>query len=239
MATFVLVPGAAHPAWCWHRVVPLLEAAGHKAVPVDLPGTGENLSIDLEDATLAIWAGHVADVVRAAEKPVLLVGHSRGGHVISEAGELAAEHLAGLVYLSAVMPVGGKSIMESSGTDPGMRPDIDARGFMTFPAEMADYRFYNRCSPEDAVAMRSRLFAEPLGPSMTPSGVTPERWGRVPRAYIECTDDNAVTLENQRRMQAISPCYPVVTLDSDHSPFLCAPDALAGALIEVADRLAS
>ena len=39
MSTFVLIPGAGGVAWYWHRVVPLLTAAGHEAIPVDLPGS--------------------------------------------------------------------------------------------------------------------------------------------------------------------------------------------------------
>ncbi|ATE64785.1 alpha/beta fold hydrolase [Rhizorhabdus dicambivorans] len=237
MATFLLVPGALHPAWCWHRVVPLLEAAGHEAIAIDLPGTGEDRSIDPRDATLAIWADHVAGQVRRAARPVLLVGHSRGGLVISEAAERVPDALAGLIYVTAVLPVPGKPLRETSEADPGMVPDI-ADGCMTFAADIAIRHFYNRCSAEDAAAMIDRLFPEPLGPVGTPSGITAERWGRVPRAFIECSDDRALSLDYQRRMQAAAPCDPVITLDADHSPFLCAPAALADAMLQIAERLA-
>lgn len=237
MATFILVPGASHPAWCWHRVVALLEQAGHRALAIDLPGTGENRSIPARDATLAIWADHVADQVREAEAPVLLVGHSRGGFVIGEAAERVPDQLAGLIYLSAILSQPGRTLLEISGYDPAMVPPIDADGCMEkFPDAVAIERFYHRCSAEDQAAACARLFAEPIEPDRTPAGVTAERWGRVPRAYIECGDDRALTLETQRRMQAAAPCDPVLTLDADHSPFFCAPELLARAMLDIARR---
>ena len=68
--------------------------------------------------------------------------------------------------------------------------------------------------------------------------VTQERWGRVPRAFIECTDDRALPLAFQRRLQQALPCDPVVTLDSDHSPFLCMPRELADHLAAIAAEFA-
>ena len=68
---------------------------------------------------------------------------------------------------------------------------------------------------------------EPLKPLVTPLRVTMERFGRIPRAYIECSQDRTITLGAQRRMQAALPCDPVLTLASDHSPFFSQPTALA------------
>ncbi len=238
MATLVLVPGACHPAWCWHKLVPLLETAGHDVITVDLPGTATNMSIHPRDATLAAWAGHVADVVRSAPRPVLLAGHSRGGFVISEAAELVPDELAGLIYVTAIIPQPGKNLLESSGYDPSVVPPVDADGCLEkFTPEDATARFYNRCSAKDAAEAHSRLFAEPFAPDQTPSGITAARWGRVPRAYIECSDDKALDLETQqRRMQASAPCDPVITLDADHSPFFHCPEDLADAMLEIAER---
>jgi pimeloyl-ACP methyl ester carboxylesterase len=74
---------------------------------------------------------------------------------------------------------------------------------------------------------------------MTPLTVTRERWGRLPRAYIECLDDHAVPIELQRAMHAALPCDPVVTMDSDHSPFLGEPRALAMHLADIASKFAA
>lgn len=238
MGTFVLVPGASHTAWCWHKMVPLLEKAGHEVITIDLPGTPPNPSHKPRDLTLDIWADHVVDAVRKAANPVFLAGHSRGGFVISEAAEKAPDVLAGLIYVTAIIPQPGQSLLEAAGYDPSIVPPIDANGCMEkFSDEVANERFYHRCSPEDQAEACKRLYPEPMAPDQAPSGVTWERWGRIPRAYIECSDDIALDLETQqRKMQAAAPCDPVYTLDTDHSPFLCAPEALSVAMLEIARR---
>ena len=71
MARFVLVPGAGGVAWYWHRVVPILQAAGHDAVAVDLPG-------DDERAGLATYTDRVIEAIGAHED-VVLVAQSLGG----------------------------------------------------------------------------------------------------------------------------------------------------------------
>jgi pimeloyl-ACP methyl ester carboxylesterase len=88
MARFVLVHGAWHGGWCWERIVPLLGAAGHEVLAPDLPGLGADRTPFAADV-LAQWADFVAGLVRGAAEPAVLVGHSRGGLVISEAAERA------------------------------------------------------------------------------------------------------------------------------------------------------
>ena len=80
---------------------------------------------------------------------------------------------------------------------------------------------------------RARLVPEPLKVLAAPLRITAQRFGRVPRAYIETARDCAVTLAAQRRMQASLPCMPVFTLDTDHSAFLSQPEALARILISI------
>jgi hypothetical protein len=60
--------------------------------------------------------------------------------------------------------------------------------------------------------------------------LTPERFGGLPRVYVECTDDHALGIEMQRDMVAKSPPVDVRSLHSSHSPFLSMPDKLAAAL---------
>ena len=87
--------------------------------------------------------------------------------------------------------------------------------------------FYNRASPEEAAWASAQLCPEPIAPNIVPLTVSAERWGRLLRAYVECLDDRTLPIGLQRAMHAALPCDPVVTLDSDHSPFLCAPRVLA------------
>ena len=70
----------------------------------------------------------------------------------------------------------------------------------------------------------------PLSDDAPSLALTPERWGSLPRTYVECTEDRTIPISSQRRMQAMSPGARVVTLDADHSPYLSRPVELADAL---------
>lgn len=191
----------------------------------ELPNTGA--------ATLAGWADSVADVVSREDGAVVLVGHSRGGIVISEVAERIPERLRRLVYVCAYLLPGGATLAGAARADPGslIAPNmIPAQPGVTCvlrPAVVRD-AFYGCCTASDAAWAEARLAPEPLKPLVTPLTVTAERSGSVPRAYVECTGDRAVTLAAQRAMQAALPCDRVLTLDTDHSPFLSRPAQLSG-----------
>lgn len=243
MATFLLVHGALHGGWCWRKLVPLLEADGHRALAPDLPGMGKD-STPLSEVTMGVWAGFIAQQARAAGGQVILVGHSRGGAVISEAAELAPEAMLGLVYLSALLlPAGQKPFDAAVAED--ARSAVESREAasdgvaLRVGPEAARALFYNRASPEEAAWASAQLCPEPIAPNVAPLTVSRERWGRLPRAYIECLDDRALPISLQRAMHAALPCDPVVTMDSDHSPFLCAPRALAAHLADIASAFSA
>ena len=85
--------------------------------------------------------------------------------------------------------------------------------------------------PERITALADALLTpEPNWPGFTPLHLTAQRAGRVPRVYVECTEDRAVTLQLQRRMQADSPCAKVFSLPSGHSPFFSMPAQLVSVL---------
>jgi pimeloyl-ACP methyl ester carboxylesterase len=225
--TIVLIPGAWHGAWCWHRLTPLLERQGARVIAPDLP------SLAGEDS----WARFVADIVERNEGCVLL-GHSRAGAVISRAAELAPASIRVLVYLCAYLLPDGQSVAEEARRDadsllaPNMVPV--KRGLTCrIRDEVLREAFYGACSDGDFAFARERLVPEPLRALAAPVRVSAERFGRVPRAYIETSRDRAISLAAQRRMQAALPCDPVFTLDTDHSPFLSQPDALARILISI------
>src|SRR4030088_1094188 len=97
--TVVLVHGAWHGAWCFDRVMPLLEQVGIPAVAGDLPGHGQDPG-PLTD--LHGDAKRVREVLDGIDGDVVLLGHSYGGAVITEAGVHPA--VTHLVYLCAVVP---------------------------------------------------------------------------------------------------------------------------------------
>lgn len=238
MATFVLVHGAWHGAWCWRDLIPYLAGQGHRVVAPDLAGLGEDRT-PLREATVARWADDIAGVVSAEDEPVVLVGHSRGGLVISEVAERVPERIAALVYLAAALVPNGQAMLDMFQLFPGPTAadltEIDpALGGMTVREAMIEPTFYNRCSPEQVAFAKARLRPEPLSSTVTPLRLSDERFGRVPREFIECLQDNALVIGLQRAMQAQLPCRAVHTMDTDHSPFFSAPAELAGILDRIA-----
>ncbi len=126
MATFVLIHGAWHGGWCWERVVPLLEQRGHTVRAPDLPGMGRDRT-PLGDITLDVWARFVSELVRAELEPVILVGHSRGGIVLSQSAEQIPDRIRTLVYLAAFLVANGDSMWTTAQKVPreaGRSPDM-------------------------------------------------------------------------------------------------------------------
>lgn len=239
MATFVLVHGSWHGGWCFDLVRARLEAAGHDVVAPDLPGMGGD-EAELRAATLQGWADFVAGLCRGArQRPVVLAGHSRGGLVVSQAAEAAPEAIDALVYICAMMLPDGMSRAEFKALEEA-NPAFDAivspvcGGAGTVVDAARAPAVFAQLSPPDAVARAmARLVAEPHGPRSTPLHLTPGRFGRLPRTYVECTEDRTIPISSQRRMQALVPGARVVTLAADHSPYLSMPEALADALLDV------
>lgn len=85
--TYILIHGTGHGSWCWKKVIPLLEAKGYKVVALDLPTHG-NDTAKLSSMTLDDDVKSVIGASSAIEGKVVLLGHSSGGVVISQAAEL-------------------------------------------------------------------------------------------------------------------------------------------------------
>jgi len=233
----VLVHGAWHGGWCWERVVPLLQARRHRVLAPDLPAMGADTT-DSAHVTLESWTNYIAELVLREPAPVTLVGHSRAGIIISQVAERIPERIQRLVYVVAYLLPSGSTLAAAARADreslvaPNMIPE--ARGITcSLRAAVIRDAFFGHCTDDVYAQAVARLSAEPLKPLVTPLNLTDAQFGRVPRTYIECSDDRAVTLAAQRRMQAALPCETVHTLASDHSPFLSHPAALA----ELLDRL--
>lgn len=240
MASFVLIHGSWHGGWCFDAVRALLEAAGHEVIAPDLPGMGGDCAT-LRAVTLQGWADFAADLCRAAsQSPVILAGHSRGGLVVSQTAETAPDAIDGLVYICAMMLPDGMSRAQFKQLE-GPNPAFDAiispvcDGAATLADGTRGAEVFAQLSPPALVeAAMARLVAEPHGPRSTQLRLSADRFGRLPRTYIECTADRTIPIASQRKMQALVPGARVVSLAADHSPFLCCPQALAAALIEAA-----
>jgi pimeloyl-ACP methyl ester carboxylesterase len=227
--TVVLVHGAWHGAWCWEPVFPLLDAASVPLIAVDLP------SVAYADATLHDDADYVRGALDSIDGEVVLVGHSYGGGVISEAGVHAS--VAHLVYLTAFALDVGESAQENALTG-GDEPNdlIPALAFgdgvITIKPEGATAAFFHDCTPEVAQAAIDRL--RPMSLAALTGTVNAAAWREKPATYVVCTDDRALPVALQRsNAQRVG---TAIDMPTSHSPFLSRPDLVADLLIELSSR---
>jgi pimeloyl-ACP methyl ester carboxylesterase len=235
---FVLVHGAWHGRWCWEAVQTCLDDLGLQSISVDLPGRGDDMR-RWSSLTLADYTDTVIAAVESAGEPVTLVGHSLGGLTVSQVAERVPDKLSSLVYLAAMLLKDGQSTVEvaTSDTDSELMTNIslDESGeASTVAAGAAPRLFFGDCTKEVSDAATARLVPEPIVPSSTPVQVTPGRWGAVPRSYIVCEQDLAITPAAQRAMIAAVGVDRTVEMQSGHSPFLSQPAQLADILVALA-----
>ena len=166
MSTYVLIHGAWHGGWCWDRVRSRLEQAGHTVATPDLPGHGDDKT-PTAAVSLDAYAARVCDVLDAQAEPVVLVGHSMGGVVVTAAAERRPEAVRALVYLCAFLPGDGVSLMMLAGADQTslVLPNLEVSeqlGYATVRDEGIVPAFYGRCSADDAAWAKSRLVPQAL-----------------------------------------------------------------------------
>jgi pimeloyl-ACP methyl ester carboxylesterase len=233
MSSFVLVHGSWHGAWCWYKVVPRLQALGHRVEAIDLPGRGRDWT-DLGAITLEDYVERIGAAVERADEPVVLVAHSRGGIPASQAAERFSQRVERLVYLAAYLLADGETVLDHAVHDgdslvlPNLYFDPEGAWDM-LRAEAFEPALYADCAVEDVALAHELLTPEPALPSRTPVSLSDERYGAIPRTYIELLRDRAVTPALQRRMVAAMPCE-VQAIDASHSAYFSAPDELVGML---------
>lgn len=245
MATFILVHGMFHGGWSFDKLTPWLEAKGHRVLAPDLAGCGSDKTPHGE-VSLDGWAKDIAALAEASRK-VILLGHSRGGLVAAQATEYAPAHVAAAVYLTALMLPDGKSgvnvpeIVAEQGFETPSSPVVprfSEDGLSMLPPLNAAELFYGDVSPEIRDWAVPLVGPEPLAPLLTPVTLTAERYGAVPRIYIETTEDRILPIETQRALIAASKPEEVITMHTDHMPTMTHAEALANILDGVAQRYA-
>lgn len=234
----MLVHGAWHGAWCWYRTVTLLAAAGHAVTVIDLPAHGVDATPPAT-VTLAAYAARVIAALEAIDGPVILVGHSMGGAVISTVAEARPEKIEKLVYLAGFLLRDGETLIATATADAASlaTPSLIVQaneGVVDIDRAAIAQVFYARSPAEDVNLARALLRPNPLAPFATPLALSAGNFGRVRRFYVACTSDRAITPAAQQAMYTASPCEAVYELHTDHSPFFSQPRRLHEVLAAIA-----
>ena len=239
MATYLLVHGSWHWGGCFMLLTNALASRGHRVLTPDLATHGYDPTPPGSVADMAQYTMPARRLLEAADEKVILVGHSMGGATCTYLGEILAERIACLVYLTAFMCPNGRcpndyivaadylgdpaarEIVQILGPDPlGVRLDLGR-------PDLVRTAFYADCTDRTvAVAVRNVIPVTPDAPYRTHSATT-SRYAGLRRVYVECTEDRAIPLAMQRKMQHDVPGAEIVTLTASHSPFFSQPEALA------------
>jgi pimeloyl-ACP methyl ester carboxylesterase len=242
MSIYVLIHGSWHGAWCWYKVTARLEAAGHKVIVPDMPSHGRDWTPPAQ-VTMQDYVSTITEILNAAAEPVVLVVHSRNGIVAAQAAEARPEKIRTLVYLASYLPPIGDTaaLARSRGVgewahDPDSllwaRQSVDVNrdaGWDMLQRKAFREALYADCSDDDVALSYALLTPEPRGPhspTETPIRTTNENFGRIPRVYIQLTQDRAVSWGAQKRMCEATPCKRVLTIDASHSAYFSQPDQL-------------
>jgi len=233
---FVLIHGAWHGAWCWYKIVAGLEEAGHRATALDLPSAGID-GTPPGTVTLQTQADRVIAFLDSLSEPVILVGHSAGGPVISMVAETRRQKVEKLVYLTAFLLPDGVAPVSVTARD---AQSLITRHLVfypdgTFEVDPAARRevFYGDCDDRDVTLAQSLLKPNGLTPSVEPVRAG-NNFAGVRRFYIACRRDRAISPPAQRGMYTALPCEMVLSIGSSHSPFFSRPAALLRALARIA-----
>lgn len=241
----VLIHGAWAGSWVWDHLLDGLRAAGFRPHAVDLPGNGSD-DTPAAAVSLDIYAAHVCALIDQLEGPVQLVAHSGGGMTATAVAEKRAERIAGVTYVAGMMLPSGLSFADAcaelvstapevSGVGPFLQRSADGLGTRV-PAEIACALFFHDVQLPQALAAAQRLGSQPDGGRAVVARWTAERFGRLPRLYIECGTDRSVVPAVQRWMQELVPGAERVTLDCGHAPQLAAPELLLASLLPFFSR---
>ena len=223
----VIVHGAWADGSCWSKVIPLLQAQGLHVVAVQNPLTSLADDVAATKRAIALQDG-----------PVLLVGHSYGGAVITEAGN--DPKVVGLVYVAALVPSDGESVssVAKQFPPPPLFSEVraDANGFLTVTAKEIAEDF-----AQDLPNREKQVLTATQGPTAAAvfeSKITTAAWKTKPSWFVIASNDRAVAPELEKA-EAAAIKATSITVPSSHVVMLSHPKEVADLIEQAATKTKS
>ncbi len=233
---YVLVHGAWHGAWAWHRLVPLLRQAGHTVTTPTLSGLGERAHHAPGRCGLD---GHVQDIVQHLMmedlQRVVLVGHSYAGCVVS--GVLAARtgRVAHAIYLDAFAPTNGQGL--ASFVPPPVRADYEkiaaADGLVPPPPPASWGERWGVSDPSLLAWAQARITAQAALSFVQTVQGDPFADAALRLSYLKCTQNPNPGFKNVAAGVQRDPRFRYAEVDGHHNVMLINPERLAEALLRL------
>jgi pimeloyl-ACP methyl ester carboxylesterase len=225
--------------WVWEEVARLLEARGHRVLAPTLPGhhrrDEDRARIGHDDLVVPVLAALEA----AGPDPVVLVGHSLGGAVISQVADRRPDRITRLVYCDAFVPHDGEAVVDLLPAE--FTADLRALAAaspdrsLPLPWELWRTAFMQTAEEAAARAAFQRLVPDPYRTTFDPVRLPRLAGLALPATFVHLRQDQTMSPGYWHPgMSARIPGVELVELDGDHEVMLTAPARLADALDRVA-----
>lgn len=230
----MLLHGGRHGGWCWCRVAQLLRDAGHNVWVPTLTGSGERWHLARPDVDLET---HVSDLRGVLEyedlTDTIVVAHSYGGMVATIVADRIPERVAHLIYLDAVVPRNGASVIDDLSPETTAALYAAARdGDGWLVTAQTPPSAYGIEDADDATWVASKLTAQPLATYTQPARIT-GAVERLPRTYISCTQTGPLLPPMYAEM-ARRAGWNMREIATGHDAMITAPVQVAEIVLEVA-----
>ena len=219
-----------HGAWEFNEFIDRLAEQGHQARAIDLPGHGQS-AVPIPEVTMEAYVGRVIEEARALEGPIVLVGHSLAGAIISQVAERIPEKIERLIYVAATLPKDGESVFSlmQSDEEGQLLPRIvfsDDQSFATLQSgDVESLLLHDVREPERVASFAPKFeIKQATEPFMSSIELTKEAFGSVPKVYVRATLDKVMSPSLQDRMISSWEVERVFTLESGHFPMMSRPE---------------
>ena len=235
MKTFLVAHGAWSAGWAWKKMHPLMAAGGHRLLTPTYTGLGEREHLANQSNDLETHIQDLLSIIKYEELgDIVLIGHSYGGMVATGVADRARDRIAQLIYLDAFVPQDGQSCLD-------LIPS-DRRHRMLESVQTGDgWRVPHNPSPPDTSEADLKWIAERRLPQSVKCFEMPLRLRHgdltLPRSYVYCTRVAPGDFFRPFAKRAESePGWRYYEIDASHSPFITAPETLAGLLGAIASQ---
>jgi pimeloyl-ACP methyl ester carboxylesterase len=241
--TYIMIHSAWLGAWSLEYVKEALEKKAHKVITFDLPGHGQD-ETGVKDITMDSYVKATQKIIDAQDGKVILVGHSFGGMVISQVAQTRSSKIKKLVYLSAMLVPDGVSFLEAVApvkTSIALNNLVFSKdkSYVTVKKDKLHEAFGADISLEIFKTTIPLLSSEPTAPLGAKIKLSNDKFGTIPRYYIQTMNDNGIPTPVQESMftsMGIDKLYTIS--NSSHLPIFSHPELVANILDDISKQSA-
>lgn len=229
---FVLVHGANFSAKSWQWIQTDLTQQGYQSTAPQLYGPNENID-------LAATATRLCAVVADLKTQVILVGHSQGGAIVTQAAAQCPENIKAIIYVAAVVPPPGTGVFDQLSDEDNNyyarcgTLDEKSNTYVLKDQESCRQVFFGDIPAAAAAPYFATMESEPAAIGNSKADYSVDRLKSIPRFYIETLQDLIVGFASQKKIVTQAPMTTILQINSSHTPFFAEHGLLSSMLIGI------